>query len=71
MKRYEPSENFESRMMEQISAYEASKIPKRSWSQNLVLKPVGRYAFGLVGGAFGLFNLLRIYFSVFFPVVCN
>ena len=60
-----------SRVMGQVFTYEALKRPKKSWSQNLLLKPIIRYALSFGGIALGIINLLRIYFAVFSPVVCK
>ena len=71
MKKFEPSADFVSRVMGEVSAYEAQKKKNGFRFQKLPVKPVVTYALSGGGIILGLINFLRIYLAVFSPVACK
>lgn len=71
MKKFEPSRNFVSRVMQDVRAYEASRNPDASWSRMFLSTRFARYALSAAGGLLGIINLVRIYLTLFSPVVCR
>jgi hypothetical protein len=71
MKEFETSRNFVSRVMQDVRAYEASRNLDASWSRVFLSTPFARYALSAAGGLLGVINLVRIYLTLFSPVVCR
>ncbi len=71
MKQFEPTAEFVARVMKAVDATDESV----KWSQPAGLDrlpfPLLRAALATGGGLLGLFNLLRLWFSVFSPAVCQ
>ncbi len=71
MKEFKPSGDFISRVMNKVYAYEKTKKPEISLSQKLHSSIAVRYAMFAGGALLGIINLIRLYFTVFSPVVCR
>jgi hypothetical protein len=71
MQEFEPSRNFIAKVMEDVRAYEASRNVDVSWSRMFLSTRSARYALSAAGGLLGIINLVRIYLTLFSPVVCR
>ncbi len=71
MKEFNPSKGFVSRVMKDVHAYEKKKETDLPLSLKIIsYKPI-RYAMSAFGILLGIINLIRMYFTVFAPVVCR
>jgi hypothetical protein len=71
MKEFEPSSDFVTKVMKDVYAFEEAGNEERSFSGALFSSRLLRYAVSAGGVLLGIANLLRLYFSVFSPVVCR
>lgn len=71
MKEFKPSEDFVSRVMENVHACEKKSKDIVSLTERLVSSRPIRYALSAGGVLLGIWNLVRLYFTVFAPVVCR
>jgi len=71
MKEFEPSRNFVARVMEDVRAYEAIRIRELSRTQLFLSTKFARYALSCGGALLGFINLIRIYQTLFSPVLCR
>jgi len=71
MKKFEPSRDFVSRVMRDIHAYEKTQIGSTSIFASLVSFRTMRLAMSAGGLLLGIANLIRLYLSVFSPVLCR
>jgi hypothetical protein len=71
MKKYEPSGDFVSKVMKDIYAYEETREVKPWLFQRLLSSRPLYYAASAGGILFGIFNIVRLYFSVFAPALCR
>lgn len=70
MKEFEPSAGFVARVMQAVDAADLSARPQPAGLDRVPL-PVLRTALATGGGLLGLLNLLRLWFSVFSPAICQ
>ncbi len=68
MKQFKPSPDFVSRVMQEVVA---CKPGREQHYFRLLSSPVVRCVMSAAGVLLGLFNLVRLYFSVLSPVVCR
>lgn len=71
MKEYEPSAGFVARVMKAVDAAEVPVALPRPARPDRVPLPLLRAALATGGGLLGLLNLLRLWFSVFSPAICQ
>ncbi len=71
MKEFKPSATFVSGVMEAVRAYEESRDEAFTRSQRFLSSPPVRYAVSAAGILAGIANLVRLYMTVFSPVVCR
>lgn len=71
MKEFEPSRDFVSRVMLKVHAYEEDRIVAKSLGERLLSSYTLRLAFSSGATLLGIFNLIRLYFSLLSPVVCR
>ena len=71
MKEFKPSDNFISRVMNDVRNSEKTGKADVLCPGNLVLSGGLRYVMSAGGLILGIWNLLRIYFSVFAPAICR
>ena len=71
MKEFQPSEGFVARVMQAVDAAELSARRSQPAGLERVSFPVLRAALATGGGLLGLLNLLRLWFSVFSPAICQ
>ena len=71
MKKYEPSRDFVSKVMKDIYAYEETREVKPWLSQRLLSSRPLYYVTSAGGILLGIFNIVRLYFSVFAPALCR
>jgi len=71
MKEFKPSATFVSGVMRTVRAYEAARNPVFIRSQRFLSSPFARYTVSAAGVLAGIANLVRIYMTVFSPVVCR
>jgi hypothetical protein len=71
MKAFKPSHNFVSRVMDDVRAYEATRTPYPLSLRLFLSTKVARYALTAAGALLGLINLIRMYLTIFSPVMCR
>jgi hypothetical protein len=71
MKAFKPSDNFVSRVMEDVRAYEATRTHYPLRVRLFLSTRVARYVLTSAGAILGLINLIRMYLAVFSPVMCR
>jgi hypothetical protein len=71
MKAFKPSPNFVSRIMEDVRAYEATRKPYSLRVQLFLSTRIARYVLTSAGATLGLINLIRMYLTIFSPVMCR
>ena len=71
MKAFKPSHNFVARVMEDVRAYEATRTPYPLRLRLFLSTRAARYALTSAGALLGLINLVRMYLTVFSPVLCR
>jgi len=71
MKEFKPSGNFVVKVMHEVRMFEAANKPVASRSQLVLSTPLVRYALSVGGALLGIINLIRIYSTVFSPVICR
>jgi len=71
MKEFEPSDNFVSEVMRHVYAYEKMERVDIPLSQRLISSRLVRYAMSAGGLLLGIWNLIRLYLTVFSPVICR
>lgn len=71
MKAFKPSHNFVSRVMEDVRAYETTETSSTLRLQLFLSSRVARYALTSAGALLGLINLIRMYLTIFSPVLCR
>ena len=71
MKGFEPSAGFVARVMQAVEAAERSARRSRPAGLDRVPLPLLRAALAAGGGLLGLLHLLRLWFSVFSPAICQ
>lgn len=72
MKEFEPSPDFVSRVMRVVAAETVTCARPAVASGRVLLTPIAVRALVAAGGALlGLFNLLRLWLTVFSPAICQ
>jgi len=71
MKEFKPSGNFVGKVMHDVRMFEAARRPVMSRSQLFLSTRLVRYALSAGGVLLGIINLIRVYSSVFSPVICR
>lgn len=71
MKEFEPSRDFVARVMQDVRAFEGTRKMAEPLSQRLLSSRMLRFAFSSGAAFLGIFNLIRLYFSLLSPVVCR
>jgi hypothetical protein len=71
MNDFEPSKDFVSRTMKAIHDYEAEKKDEPSPALGLIPPQLLQYALTICGLLAGLFNIARLYYAIFSPVICR
>lgn len=71
MKEFEPSRDFVSRVMREVHAYKGERIAAKPLGQRFLSSFALRLAFSSGAALLGIFNLIRLYFSLLSPVVCR
>ena len=71
MKEFKPSDDFISRVMNDVRNSEKTGKADVQFPGNLVLSGGLRYVMSAGGVILGMWNLFRIYFSVFAPAICR
>lgn len=71
MKDFEPSQNFVASTMDKILAYQKEKDhPRLSISDHPILFTAFRFGISAGSALFAVFNLMRLYFSVYQASFC-
>jgi hypothetical protein len=71
MREFEPSRDFVARVMKEVQAYEGALKMTEPFRPPLFSSRTVRFAFSAGATLLGALNLIRLYFSVFFPVLCR
>ncbi len=71
MKKYEPSRDFVSKVMKDIYACKETREVEPWLFQRLLSSRPLYYATSAGGILLGIFNIVRLYFSVFAPALCR
>lgn len=71
MKEFEPSRDFVARVMRAVVAAETVAGRTGTAGRHPATLPALRAALAAGGGLLGILNLLRLWFSVFFPQICQ
>ena len=71
MKEFKPSDNFISRVMNDVRNSEKTRKADVLRPGNLILSGGLGYVMSAGGLILGIWNLFRIYFSVFAPAICR
>jgi len=71
MKAFKPSHNFVSRVMEGVRACEGARAPYPLRVRPFLSTRAARYVLTSAGAILGLVNLIRMYLTVFSPVLCR
>jgi hypothetical protein len=71
MKEFEPSKDFVARVMEEVQACEGARKMAEPFRPRLFSSRTLRFAFSAGATLLGALNLIRLYFSVFSPVLCR
>ncbi|MBI5233032.1 MAG: hypothetical protein HY880_01620 [Deltaproteobacteria bacterium] len=71
MKEFEPSKDFVSRVMKSVHDYERMQAKDAVLVPSLFSLRSVRYAMSAGGLLLGIANLIRLYFTLFSPVLCR
>ena len=71
MKEFKPSDDFISRVMNEVRNSEKGGNTDTVLPGNLILSAGIRYVMSAGALLLGIWNLFRIYFSVFAPAICR
>ncbi len=71
MKEFKPSDNFISRVMNEVRKSEKAGHADAVLPGTLILSGGLRYVMSAGALLLGIWNLFRIYFSVFAPAICR
>lgn len=71
MKEFEPSRDFVPKVMRAVAAAEAAAARTPPAGLQLVSPTAVRTALAAGGGLIGILNLLRLWFAVFSPAICQ
>ncbi|GBE00026.1 hypothetical protein BMS3Abin07_02072 [bacterium BMS3Abin07] len=71
MKKFKPSDDFVSKVMRDVYSCEKTKEMNIPLSQRLISSRLVRYAMSAGGLVLGIWNLTRLYLTVFAPVICR
>lgn len=71
MEKFEPSQNFVARVMNDVRVYELSLQAVPTFSIRLLGSRPARWAISAAAMLLGSWNLIRLYLSFLAPVVCR
>lgn len=71
MKKFEPSCDFVSKVMEDVYLYQKRREAKLQFSRRLLSSKPLRYAISAGGVLLGVLNIIRFYYFILAPVVCR
>ncbi len=71
MNDYKPSDDFVQRVMGEVHHYETAKANRTNWWASIIEKSSVLWCLSSGAALLGLWNIVRIYATLFIPAICR